>query len=319
MRCLMKTCTALATPRPPSRRATRATRPRKLPKRERVRVRRCWSSATVRTLRRSAESRGRKRSATFWASAPAGSLRYASWRAREPRVRRPVSSTRARGDEDARAEGAADAHLPGHVLDGGAQDEARLAERDLVARPGAERDEQGRRRRSPRRSAPGAPTRRRARSGWPRSTGRPDRRPAPGRAASSGRPAGGPSRRSSRRGRPRPAGPWLGAPRRGAPRRCGENAEAAEIARSAPSSARASRRTESRRLSVNELMATRAATPIATARTMSRPRRRAARDSRQARNRTKGSRFRGCGAEAPPRRPLDERPSPRRARRRAGG
>ncbi len=62
-----------------------------------------------------------------------------------------------------------------------------------------------------------------------------------------------------------------------------EKGPPAERARSAPSRARASLRTDARRLSVNELIATRAPTPIATASTMTRPRRREARDSRQAR------------------------------------
>ena len=108
-----------------------------------------------------------------------------------------------------------------HVLDRGAQHEARLAERDLVADRGAEHatssEALGDRAAASRRAAP---TRRPAPSRSCRRTGSRGRRPAPARAASSRRRAAGPWRRSSRRARPRPAG-RVGrrAPRRAAPRR----------------------------------------------------------------------------------------------------
>ena len=142
IRPLMNTCTALATPRPPRRRATSATRPRKLPKRESVSVRRRWSSETVRTLRRSAESRGRKRSASFWASAPGRQAQVGLVAGARAAGQEPGLLDARAGDEEARAEGAAHAHVARHVLDRGPQHEARLAEGDLVADRRAEGDEQ---------------------------------------------------------------------------------------------------------------------------------------------------------------------------------
>ena len=145
------------------------------------------------------------------------------------------------GDEDARAEGAAHAHVARHVLDRGPQDEARLAEGDLVADRRARGRRAARRRRPRRPSRRDAPTRRRARSRSRRRTGSRGRRPAPGRAASSGRPAEGhrpeahDARHVGRRGSSR------GAPRRGAPRRPrGRERPRRERGRR-PSSARASR------------------------------------------------------------------------------
>ena len=79
-RRLMKTCTALATPRPPSSSATSATRPRKSPKRPSVSESRRWSSATVRTLARSLDSRGRKRSAIRCTAAALDARRQAEVR-----------------------------------------------------------------------------------------------------------------------------------------------------------------------------------------------------------------------------------------------
>ena len=206
-------------------------------------------------------------------------------------MRRPrLVDARAR-DEDARAEGAcARPRRPACSRPSRARRSGPRPGRSSSPTAAPEDDEQRARRRRRRPSPRGAPTRPRAPSRSRRRTGSRGRRPRtctsrvvppPGREAIAPKL----TTRATSRGRrlrrpPRP-------PRRSASARSDEGPGCAERARSAPRRARASRRTDSRRLSVNELMATRAATPIATAATSSSPRRREARLSRQARARTK--------------------------------
>ena len=267
-------------------------------------MRRRWSSETVRTLRRSAESRERKRSAIFWASAPGRQAQVGLVAGPRAAGQEPGLLDARAGDEDARAEGAAHAHVARHVLDRGPQHEARLAEGDLVADLRAERDEErgvgdGAARLGEARPLAGG-------GGLDRAVervagvdgqhlGEPRRlaaRPEDHRAeVHDARHVG----RRARRAR---------APRRGAPRRPPRRARPRR-GRGRRRAAPAPRlRTDSRRLSVNELMATRAPTPIATASTMSRPRRREARDSRQARRQESDL---GGAAPHPPGPPLATR------------
>ena len=209
-------------------------------------------------------------------------------RARAARQEAGLLDARAR-DVDARSEGAAHPDVAWRAHDVAAHHEARLADRDLVARRRRRAWSAARARRSRRRSRRAAPTRRPAPSRSSRRTGSRGRPRAPARAAR--RPAAGgttiapklvdagePGRRAASAVATRPSSDSAALARRDRP----QPSSGPRRAGSAPRAA-----TDARRLSVKELIATSAATPIAIAATISSPRRLEPRASRQASEKTK--------------------------------